>query len=128
MARIERVNEDVQRALSSLLREIKDPRINQGMLSVTGAEVTGDLKYCRVRISVLGLTSEKELMKGLKSASGFIRRELASRVKLRQTPELVFELDRSIEHGAHINSIIAGLDIKPEEPESPGSTEAEGDD
>jgi ribosome-binding factor A len=112
--RIERTNEDVARTLASLLRDIKDPRVNQGLISVTGAEVTGDLKYCKVYLSVLGLTSEKDFMKGLKSASGFLRRELAARSSLRVTPELVFTLDRSIEHGTHINSIISKLDIRPE--------------
>ena len=98
--------------MSKLLREIKDPRINQGMLSVTRVETTGDLKYCKVWISVLGLENEKEFKKGLRSASGWLRRELGNSLKLRNTPDLIFELDHSIEYGAHINELINSLDIK----------------
>jgi ribosome-binding factor A len=113
--RLGRTNSDIERVISGLLREIKDPRVNQGMVSVTSADTTGDLKFCRVYLSVLGLKDEKKFMQGLKSASGYLRRELASRLDLRAVPELVFHLDRSIEYGAHINSIIAGLEITPEE-------------
>ena len=110
-----RINSDIARVLSDLLREIKDPRVRQGMISVTEADTTNDLKICNVYVSVLGLESEKEFLKGLKSAAGYLRRELGSRLKLRNTPELFFHLDRSIERGAHINSIISGLDIQQEE-------------
>jgi len=89
-------------------------RLQQGMISITGAEATGDLRYCKVYLSVLGLQSEKEFMKGLKSASGWLRRSLGESLNLRYTPELVFELDRSIENGAHINSILSTL-AKPED-------------
>lgn len=104
--RIDRTNDDIQIVLSELLRSIKDPRVNQGMISVVRTETTGDLRYCKVYISVYGLQSEKDLKKGLKSASGWLRRELSKRLKLRATPELIFELDNSIEHGAHINEIM----------------------
>ena len=110
--KLARTNDDIQLVLSKLLREIKDPRINQGMLSVTHVETTGDLKYCKVWISVLGLENEKEFKKGLRSASGWLRRELGNSLKLRNTPELIFELDHSIEYGAHINELINSLDIK----------------
>jgi ribosome-binding factor A len=122
--KLNRTNEDIRLVMSELLREVKDPRIHQGLLSVTAADATGDLKYCKIYISVLGLTSEKEFMKGLKSASGWLRRELGMRMKLRNVPELVFILDHSIEEGAHINSILAGLNIssdddsEEEEPEN----------
>lgn len=112
--RINRVNEDIRLCLSRLITEVKDPRVQQGLLSVTRTETTGDLKYCKVYLSCLGLTSEKEFMKGLKSASGWLRRELSVRLNLRNTPELTFVLDRSIEYGAHINSIINTLDIREE--------------
>ncbi|MGI5984328.1 MAG: 30S ribosome-binding factor RbfA [Clostridiales bacterium] len=105
--RLDRTNDDIQLVLSELLRSIKDPRINQGMISVTRTETTGDLRYCKVYLSVYGLENEKELKKGLKSASGWLRRELGKRLSLRYTPELIFELDNSIEHGAHINEIIS---------------------
>ena len=110
--KLARTNDHIQLGLSKLLREIKDPRINQGMLSVTRVETTGDLKYCKVWISVLGLENEKEFKKGLRSASGWLRRELGNSLKLRNTPELIFELDHSIEYGAHINELINSLDIK----------------
>ena len=101
--RIQRINEDVQRCLAGLIREIKDPRVNQGMISITGVDVTGDLRWCKVYISVLGLESEKGFLKGLRSASGWLRKELGHALSLRYTPELVFQLDKSIEYGAHIN-------------------------
>ena len=104
--RLDRANDDIQIVLSELLRSIKDPRVNQGMISVVRTETTGDLRYCKVYISVYGLTDEKQLKKGLKSASGWLRRELSQRLKLRATPELIFELDDSIEHGAHISEIM----------------------
>ncbi|NCB74244.1 MAG: 30S ribosome-binding factor RbfA [Clostridia bacterium] len=104
--RLDRTNDDIQLVLSELLRSIKDPRVNQGMLSVVRTETTGDLRYCTVYLSVFGLENEKELKKGLKSASGWLRRELARKLDIRYTPELIFELDTSIEHGAHINSIM----------------------
>lgn len=110
-----RANSDIARVLSELLRDIKDPRVRQGMLSVTSCETTNDLKICNVYVSVLGLENEKEFLKGLKSASGYLRYELGSRLKLRNVPELFFHLDHSIERGAHINSIISGLDIPGEE-------------
>lgn len=105
--RIDRTNDDIKLVLSELLRAVKDPRVNQGMISVTRTEATGDLRYCKVYVSVFGLEDEKELKKGLKSASGWLRRELSKRLSLRYTPELIFELDNSIEHGAHINKIIS---------------------
>ena len=109
--RLQRTNEDIKLAMSALLREIKDPRVQQGMISITAVDTTGDLKYCKIYLSVLGLKSEKEMLKGLRSASGWLRRELGSRLRLRNVPELVFTLDKSIEHGAHINDIINSLNI-----------------
>ncbi len=104
--RIARTNDDIQRVLSELLRSVKDPRVQQGMLSVTRVETTGDLRYAKVWISVYGMKDEKEFRRGLKSASGWLRRELAKSLSLRYTPELVFELDHSIEYGAHISSLL----------------------
>jgi len=113
--RILRINEDIRNALSSLLREIKDPRVQQGIISITGVQTTGDLKYCKVYLSVFGLRNEKEFMKGLRSAGGWLRRELGSAVNLRSTPELEFVLDHSIEYGAHINSILSELHLSEDE-------------
>ena len=107
----ERINEDIQRVMASLLRNIKDPRVNQGMISVTAVDTAGDLSSAKVYLSVFGLQSEKEFMKGLKSASGFLRRELGQSLSLRHTPQLIFELDKSIEHGSRINTILNTLDI-----------------
>ena len=105
-----RGDDEIQVPLSSILRNIKDPRVNQGLISITRVEATGDLRYAKVYISVLGLRDAKEFMKGLRSAAGYIRRELAGSLSLRYTPELVFELDTSIEHGSHINEIISRLE------------------
>ena len=115
--KIARINDDIQFVLSRLLRDIKDPRVQQGMISVTRVETTGDLRYSKVWLSVMGLQDEKEFKKGLKSASGWLRRELGSSMNLRYTPELVFEVDHSIEYGAHISQVISTLDIKHDEEE-----------
>ena len=113
--KIARINDDIQRVVSAKLREIKDPRVQQGMISVTRVETTGDLRYSKIWLSVMGLQSEKEFRRGIKSAAGWLRRELGSVLDLRYTPELVFELDHSIEYGAHINDVINSLDIRPDE-------------
>ena len=113
--KLARTNDDIQRVISDLLRNIKDPRINQGMISVTRVETTGDLRYSKIWLSVLGMESEKEFKKGLKSASGWLRRELGSALNLRYTPELVFEIDHSIEYGAHISQMINSLNISHDE-------------
>ncbi len=123
-----RQNEDITRMLATLIRNVKDPRVNQGMLSIVAVETTGDLRYCNVYLSVLGLKSEKELMKGLKSASGYLRHELGSSLELRYTPELIFHLDKSIEHGAAINKILSGLDVSAEDKASAEHKEDEDTD
>lgn len=115
--KLARTNDDIQFCLSKLLREVKDPRVQQGMISVTRVETTGDLRYAKVWLSVMGLQNEKEFKKGLKSAAGWLRKELGSSVKLRYTPELVFEVDHSIEYGAHINEVISSLDIRHDDEE-----------
>ena len=107
--KLQRINDDIQLSLSNILRSIKDPRVNQGLISITRVETTGDLRYSKISLSVLGQRDDKEFLKGLKSAAGYIRRELGNSLKLRYTPELVFEMDHSIEYGSHINNIIAGL-------------------
>ena len=109
--RIDRISEEVMKALAEALRSVKDPRVQQGMISVTRVETTGDLRYSKVWLSVMGMQDEKEFKRGLKSASGWLRKELGSAMKLRYTPELVFEIDHSIEYGAHISAVINSLDI-----------------
>ena len=110
--KLARTNDDIQRVIAAKLHDVKDPRVQQGMISVTRVETTGDLRYSKIWLSVMGLKSEKEFKRGLKSASGWLRRELGASLNLRYTPELVFELDHSIEYGAHINEVINSLDIK----------------
>ena len=107
-----RINEELQRELSSLIRTLKDPRVQQSMVSITKVEATGDLRYAKVYISVLDKDKSKETLKGLKSAGGFLRREIGSRLQLRYTPELIFEEDDSIAYGAKMFSLLRSLDIK----------------
>lgn len=108
--RMGRINDDIQLALSSLLRQVKDPRVQQGMISVTRVETTGDLRYAKVWLSVLGELNEKEFKRGLKSCAPWLRRELGSSLSLRYTPELVFELDHSMEYGAKISRMIEEIE------------------
>ena len=115
--RIARTNDDIQRVLAELLRNVKDPRIQQGMISVTRVETTGDLRYAKVWLSVYPLENEKEFRRGLKSAAGWLRRELASAISIRYTPELVFEVDHSIEYGAEISRKIKELHISHDDEE-----------
>ena len=112
--KIQRVNEDIHRVLSALLRNSKDPRLSRGVVSITAVDTTGDLRRSNIYISAYGLESERDFLRALKSASGYLRRELGAALSLRYTPELVFHLDKSIERGAKINEILGGLDIKPE--------------
>ncbi len=104
-----RINEELQRELSSLIRTLKDPRVQQSMVSVTKVEATGDLRYAKVYISVLDKDKSRETLKGLKSAGGFLRREIGSRLQLRYTPELVFEEDDSIAYGARMYDLLKSL-------------------
>lgn len=116
-----RINNEVMRELSNIIRgEIKDPRINP-MTSVVSVEVTPDLKYCRAYISVLGdEESQKSTLEGLRSAEGYIRRQLASTINLRNTPEIQFIMDQSIEYGVNMSKLINDVtkDIKDEEDET----------
>lgn len=105
-----RINDEVQKALSEILREVKDPRVSSAFISITGADVTPDLKYAKIYYSLLGADGDKEKEKkvadGLKSSNGYIRRSLARALDLRQTPELTFVLDRSGANGAYISSLL----------------------
>ena len=109
--RIERISEMVGRELAEAIRQVKDPRVRGALVSVTHCEVTGDLRYAKCYISVLGTEEQqKEVMRGLKSASGWLRREVGQAVQLRYAPELVFTLDNSIVRGAHINEVVNRLE------------------
>ena len=115
--RIGRINEEIQRELSELLRNVKDPRVQKTMISITRVQTTPDLRYAKVFFSVLDKDLARETLKGLKSAGGWLRRELGAKLQLRSTPELVWEEDESITHGARIFDILATLDIPADEPE-----------
>lgn len=117
--RIGRINEEIQRELADQLRRLKDPRVSSGMVSIIRVDTTGDLRYARVYVSALDKSREKEVLKGLKSASGFLRRELGRALQLRYTPELQFIADDSIQHGAHILEVLRDPSkVKPVNPDN----------
>ena len=117
--RIGRINEEIQRELADQLRRLKDPRVSSGMVSIIRVDTTGDLRYARVYASALDKSREKEVLKGLKSASGFLRRELGRALQLRYTPELQFIADDSIQHGAHILEVLRDPSkVKPVNPDN----------
>lgn len=109
--RIGRINEEIQRELAELLRELKDPRVHKTMLSITHVETTPDLRYAKVYVSLLDKEYTKETLEGLKSSAGYLRRELGRTLQLRYTPELQWQADDSIVQGAHILDILSKLDI-----------------
>ena len=109
-----RINDEMQKELMSILRRVKDPRVQEAFISVTAVDCTADLKYAKIYYSAMG-GDKKEIAKGLKAAAGFIRRELAGSLNLRITPELTFIEDASVAYGAHIASILSKLEITPEE-------------
>lgn len=118
-----RINEEMMKETAMILREVKDPRVSDAFISVTGAEVTADLKYAKIFYSAMR-GDKKEVTKGLKAATGFIRREIARRLNLRITPELSFVEDTSIAYGAHISEILSKITYAPETEEA-GSAEEE---
>ena len=113
--RIGRINEEIQKELSSLLRKVKDPRVSETMISVTRVETTPDLRYAKIYVSFLEESKAADAMKGLKSAAGFLRRSLGQSLNLRYTPELVWELDDSITYGAKMLKLINSLEVKSDE-------------
>ena len=116
--RIGRVNEEIQREMSALIPTVKDPRVaGAGMISVTAVETTQDLKYAKIFVSVLDKSKNAQALKGLKSASGYLRRELGRALNLRNTPELSFVRDDSIDKGAHILDMLRNPEVvKPANP------------
>ncbi len=111
-----RTTEDIKRELTAIFRELKDPRVTGCFLSIVRVEVTNDLSYCTVHVSALeGMDRAKEAVKGLKSAAGFIRRELGHRLRLRHVPELIFTPTDSIAYSAEISRILNSLDIPKDE-------------
>ena len=114
--RIGRINEEIQRELSALIPAVKDPRVS-GMISVTAVETTPDLRYAKAYISVLDKENGERVLKGLRSASGWLRRELGRSLNLRYTPELTFVRDDSINKGAHILEMLRDPEVvKPANP------------
>jgi len=110
--RMAKVGEEIKKELSKIITfDLKDPRIT-GMVSITKVVVTPDFKYAKVYISSINCKDKKELLKGFKNASGHLRSKISSQMKLRYTPELVFELDESMEYGAHISQVIEDVTKK----------------
>ncbi|MDD6200159.1 MAG: 30S ribosome-binding factor RbfA [Firmicutes bacterium] len=116
--RIMRINEEIQKSLADKLRTVKDPRVSGTMISVTRVETTPDLRYAKVFVSFLEEDKAADAMKGLKSAGGYLRRELGSDLNLRYTPELVWTLDDSITYGARLLNLINSLEVKHDDDEN----------
>ena len=109
--RIGRINEEIQKELSALLRNLKDTRVQDTMISITHVETTPDLRYAKIYVSFLQEERAKDALKGLKSAGGYLRRELGQSLQLRYTPELVWEQDDSITYGAKMLKLINSLEV-----------------
>lgn len=109
--RIPRINDAIQKELSALLRTVKDPRVH-GLVSITHVETTPDLRYAKVYVSLLDRGDSKEVIRGLKSAGGYLRRELGRALSLRYTPELLFQEDDSIDKGTHILKLLNDIEKK----------------
>ena len=116
--RILLINEEIQKELSALLRTVKDPRVQDVMISITRVETTPDLRYTKVYVSFLQEDKAADAMKGLKSAAGFLRRQLGNNLKLRYSPEIVWALDDSITYGARMLNLINSLGVKHDDEET----------
>lgn len=109
MHRIERISEDMTACISKIIREdVKHPDI-EGIISILKSDVTPDLKYAKVYVSIYGTDDKEKVMKALKKSSGFIRKQVSQRLKIQNTPEIIFTLDNTIEYGAHINELLSKL-------------------
>ena len=118
--RILLINEEIQKELSSLLRTVKDPRVQDVMISITRVETTPALRYTKVYVSFLQEDKAAEAMKGLKSAAGYLRRQLGTNLRLRYAPEIVWSLDDSITNGARMLGLINSLGVKQDEDSDEG--------
>ncbi len=103
-----RINDEVQKEMAAILRDVKDPRVKDAFVSVTAVDVTPDLKYAKIYYSAL-MGDKKEVARGLRAASGYIRSQIAQRLNLRITPEITFIHDDSVAHGAHISKLLNGI-------------------
>ena len=119
-----RINDEMQKAVAEIIRGVQDPRVSEAFISITGADVTADLKYAKIYYSLL-TGDEKEVSKGLASSSGYIRRCLAQSLNLRITPELTFVRDGSIAHGAHISELLHKIEQDKPKTEDEGAEENE---
>ena len=115
--RIGRINEEIQRELANLMRSLKDPRLQSGLLTITHVDTTPDLRFAKVYASFLQEDRAADALKGLQSASGYLRRELGSALNLRHTPQIQWALDDSITYGAKMLKLINSLDVKADEEE-----------
>ncbi len=115
--RIDGINQEIQKELSALLRTVKDPRVQDGMVSITRVETTPDLRFTKVYVSFLQEDKVKDAMLGLKSAAGYLRRQIAANLQLRHAPEIQWALDDSITYGAKMLELINSLGIKHDEEE-----------
>ena len=115
--RINGINQEIQRELSDLLRTVKDPRVQDVMISITRVETTPDLRYTKVYVSFLQENKAADAMAGLRSAAGFLRRQLAQNLQLRYAPEIQWALDDSITYGAKMLELINNLPISNQEEE-----------
>ena len=113
--RINRINEEIQKELSALLRTVKDPRVQDTMISITRVETTPDLRYTKVYVSFLQEERVKDAMAGLKSAAEYLRRQLGHNLQLRYSPEIVWSEDDSITYGARMLKLINSLEVKHDE-------------
>ena len=109
--RINRINEEIQKCLADRIRELKDPRVSNTMISITRVETTPDLRYTKVYVSFLEENKAADAMKGLKSAGGWLRREIGHALNLRYTPEIMWALDDSIVYGAKLLELINSLEV-----------------
>ena len=116
--RILLINEEIQKEMSALLRTVKDPRVQDVMIYITRVETTPDLRYTKVYVSFLQEDKAADAMKGLKSAAGFLRRQLGSNLKLRYSPEIVWALDDSITYGAKMLKLINSLEVNHDDDEA----------
>ena len=113
--RINRINEEIQKELSSLLRTVKDPRVQDTMISITRVETTPDLRYTKVYVSFLQEDRAKDALAGLKSAAGYLRRQMGQALQLRYAPQIVWEQDESIVYGAKMLKLINSLEVSHDE-------------
>ncbi len=117
MERTERIEEEIKKIVGTLIDNgIKDPRVN-GLISVTKVEVSKDMKYCKIYVSMLGTKDKEEALKGLDSAKGVVRKEIGDKIRTFNTPEVKFIYDDSMEYGQHIDNIISSLNISHDDDE-----------